>query len=330
MNLIPRRSLLALAAVAAIALPALGARADDFPSKPITILLGFGPGGTTDTAVRLYGEKMSEILGVPVLIENKPGGQQLNVIREIKRAKPDGYTLYAATGSALVQNPALRDNLSYSLDDFTPISRLIDNPGVIFVDPDLPVKNISELIGYAKTHPDTFTYAAAGVGSAGHLYTEALLSLAGAQATGVQYSADNEVIREVVAGNAQMGTMSTLNSVPLIKAGELHALAVTTEERLPILPDVPALPELGIPGIEHLSPYTFIALVGPAGMPEEVTRKLSETIMQIGAMPEIQDRIRNTLFSIPSASSPEDFKAFIAEQISLWEPLKSKVELPGL
>lgn len=327
---IDRRSLLFAIGAAACIIP-MEAPAQDYPSRPITILLGFGPGGNTDTTARLYAEKMSELLGVPVLIENKPGGQQLNVIREILRAEPDGYTLYATTGSMLVQNPALRESLSYDVfKDFTLISRLADNPGVVFIDPDLPVNSLLELTEYAKANPDTFNYGTAGIGSAGHLYAEAIFDLTGAGATQITYTSDAEVIREVIAGNVQMGIMTTTNTVPQVQAGNIRALAVISDERLPYLPDVPALPELGIPGLEPLSPHTFIALVGPSGLPTDIADLLSETVMKIGEMPDIQERIRDTLYAEPSTSTPEEFQAFIEEQVELWKPLRSQVQLPGL
>jgi tripartite-type tricarboxylate transporter receptor subunit TctC len=320
-----------LAAAGAAVLPVTTAMAQDFPSKPIKVLVAFAPGGTTDTVARLYGQKLSEVLKQPVLIENKPGGFQLAAIRELKNSKPDGYTLMAGTSSALVQNPALRKNIPYDVfKDFTLISNMVTHSAVIFVRNDFPAKTRAELVEYAKAHPDDLNYAHAGIGSAGHLYAEAVLNLAGIKATAIAYSSDSEVVREIVAGNVQMSVQSTLNTVPQIKSGKIRALAVTTPERLSYLPDVPALNEIGIKGIADLHPYTFISLVGPAGLPADIVKTLNDAVVQVAAMPDVQTRVRETLFSEPTASSPEEFKAFIERQIAVWKDVGKTVDLPDL
>ena len=318
-----RVAVLALGAI--LALPAF---AQQFPSKPIRIILAFAPGGTTDTVARLYGQKMSELLGTPIIIDNKPGGQQLVAIRALMQAPPDGYTLFAATGSALAQNPPLRKDLPYDpLKDFSLIGIAVTNPGVIFINVDLPVRSMRELVAYSIANPGKLNYGSAGVGTAGHLAIELLMSITGMKMTHVPYKADSEVIREVIAGNVHVGIMTTLNTVSFVNAGKIRAVAVTTEERLPYLPDVPSLPQTGIKGIIALDPHTFISFVGPAGMPAAVVARLNEAINKVSAMPDVASRVRGTLYAEPATTTPASFREFVEKEQVKWKAIAKTVNL---
>ncbi|HSV83068.1 MAG TPA: tripartite tricarboxylate transporter substrate binding protein [Ramlibacter sp.] len=316
------------AALAAAVLLALPAFAQDFPSRPIKIIVAFGAGGTSDTISRLYAQKMSELLNTPVVIENKPGANQMLAIRTLTAAPPDGYTLYAAVGSTL-QNPALRHNLGYDpLKDFSLIGMAVTNPGVIFVSPSLPVRNIKELVEYGKANPGKLNYGSAGLGTAGHLAAEALMSATGLKMTHIPYKADAEVIREVMAGTVHVGIMTTLNTVPAIKAGQIRGIAVTTEKRLPYLPDVEALPEVGLKSLGALEPHTFVAFVGPAGMPPAVVAKLNETINKVSTMPDVANRVRTTFNAEPATSTPASLRQFVESQLATWREIGKTVKLP--
>jgi tripartite-type tricarboxylate transporter receptor subunit TctC len=319
-----RRTLLACAA-AVLALPAM---AQNFPSRPIRILVAFGAGGTADTVSRLYGQKMSELLGTPVIIENKPGANQTVAIHTLLSSPPDGYTLYAAVGSTL-QNAALRPNLGYDpLKDFTLIGMAVTNPGVIFVSPRLPIHTIQELVAYGKAHPGTLNYGSAGVGTAGHLAAEALMASTGLKMTHIPYKADAEVIREVVAGNVHVGIMTTLNTVAAVRAGQIRAIAVTTPKRLPYLPDVQALPEAGLKNLNALDPHTFVAIFGPAGMPTAIVAKLNDTINKVSTMPDVAERVRNTFNAEPATSTPASLREFVESQLAVWREIGKTVKLP--
>jgi tripartite-type tricarboxylate transporter receptor subunit TctC len=315
-----------LGAAALLALPAL---AQNFPSRPIKIIVAFGPGGTADTISRLYGQKMSDLLGTPVVIENKPGANQITAIRALMAAPPDGYTLYAATGSSLIQNPALRPGLPYDpLKDFTLVGMGVTNPGVIFVSPTLPIRNIKDLVAYGKANPGKLNYGSAGLGTAGHLAAEALMSATGLKMTHIPYKADSEVIRETMAGNVHVGIFTTLNTVQAVKAGQIRAIAVTSEKRLPYLPDVEALPEAGMKNLTALDPHTFISFVGPAGMPPAVVAKLNEAINKVSSTPEVADRVRNTLHAEPGTLTPTGFRQFVEAQLAVWRDIGKTVKLP--
>jgi len=322
-----RATLLGVAAL--LALPALPAWAQPYPSRPIKIIVAFGAGGTADSIARLYGQKMSEVLNTPVIIDNKPGANQITGIRALMASPPDGYTLYAATGSSLVQNPALRPGLPYDpLKDFTLVGIAVTNPGVIFVSPALPIHTIKELVAYDAANPGKLNYGSAGLGTAGHLAAEALMSATGLKMTHVPYKSDSDVIREVMGGSVHVGIMTTLNTVQAVKAGQIRAIAVTSEKRLPYLPDVQALPEVGMKNLAALDPHTFISIVGPAGMPPDVVAKLSDAINKTSAMPDVVDRVRNTLNAEPTVGTPASFRQFVDAQLAIWRGIGKTVKLP--
>ena len=307
---------------------ALPAFAQQFPSKPIRIIVAFGPGGTTDTVWRLYGQKMTELLGTPVIIDNKPGGNQMVAIRQILQAPPDGHTLYAAVGSSLVFNPALRKDLPYDpLKDFSLIGIAVISPGVIFVKPDLPIRSIGELVAYARANPGKLNYGSAGLGTAGHLSAEAILNTTQTKMTHIPYKADVDVIREVIAGNVQMGIFTTMNTVQYINAGQIRPLAVIAPHRLPYLPNVPSLAETDVKELAQLEPHTYMALVGPAGMSPAVVTRINDAVNKISAMPDVAARVRDGLYSEPATITPSDFRQFVAKEIAKWRILGKNVKL---
>jgi tripartite-type tricarboxylate transporter receptor subunit TctC len=314
-----------------LALSGQSAVAQQFPPKVIKIIIPFGAGGNADAIVRLYGQKVSELLNAPVIIENKPGGAQMIGIRALKASPADGSTLLAAVGSALIQNPALRKHLPYDpLKDFSLLGLLATNPGVIFINPDLPVHSISELVAYSNSHPGELNYGSAGIGTAGHLHAEALFSLTGIKMTHVPYTADAEVIREVMVGRVHMGIMTTTNTVPFVKAEKIRALAVEATQRLSYLPDVPTVSETDVKGLAGLEPHTFVSLVGPAGMPASVVAQLNEAINKVSSMPDVIERVRDTLYAEPVVITPENFRKFLETEIAKWKAFGKTIELPDL
>ncbi|AHG64121.1 Bug family tripartite tricarboxylate transporter substrate binding protein [Advenella mimigardefordensis] len=304
-------------------------RAQTFPSRPIRIIVGFGPGGTTDVIARSYGQLMSEQLNVSVIVDNKPGGNQINAIRTLLNSPPDGYTLYAATGSSLVQNPAIKKDLIYDpLKDFSYIGLAAKNPGVIFCNQKLPVNTLNDLVTYAAANPGQLNYASAGVGTSGHFAGEAFLHATGVKITHIPYKADAEVIREVMGGAIDMSIMTTLNTTQAIKSGKIKALAVCTASRLPYLPDVPTLRESGFNNLDVLDPYTFISLVGPAGISAATQNQLNAAMNKAATSVAFAAKIRDTLYTEPMRSSPASFREFTEKQISVWQKLAKSMTLP--
>ena len=312
-----------------VSLAVLPAMAQQFPAKPIKIIVGFGPGGTADSVARLYGQKISELLGTPVIVDNKPGGNQVMAIRTLMSSPPDGYTLFAATGSALVQNPALRANLPYDpLKDFSLIGLAVTNPGVVIVSPDLPVKSMSELVAYAAANPGKLNYGSAGIGTAGHLAVEALMNATGTKLNHIPYKSDTDVIREIMGGNVQLAIFTTLNTVSFINSGKIRALAVTSPRRLPYLPNVPSIAETDVKGLSSLDPNTFISFVGPAGMPAPVVARLNEAVNKASSSPDIAARVRNSFYAEPATTTPATFRDFVEAELAKWRTVGKTVKLP--
>ena len=322
------RKVARLATLCVVAMLTGSALAQDYPSQPIKILVGFGSGGATDAISRLYARYMSDILRTPVIVDNKPGANQLVAINALKNSRPNGYTLYVATGSSLAQNPALRSDLGYDpLKDFTLIGMEATIAGVVFVNNDLPVHSIGELVAYAAAHPNTLNYGSAGQGTAGHLANEALSSATGMKITHIPYKSDADVIREVMAGTVQVGIETTLSSIPAIRAGKIRAIAVTSATRLPFLPDVPSVAESGYKSLANLGPHSFYALVGPAGLPAPIVARLNDTLNQISAMPEVVTKMRATFYAEPEQSTPASFRAFVESEQSKWRTIGKTVKI---
>jgi tripartite-type tricarboxylate transporter receptor subunit TctC len=274
---------------------------------------------------------MAELLNVPVVIENRAGANQVAAIRMVQAAAPDGYTLLAGTGSFLVQNPALRKNLYYDpLKNFTLVGMAVINAAVIVISPDVPVKSLAEFISYVGARPGELNYGSGGVGSAGHIFAEALLTLTGLKMTHVAYHGDPDVLLDLTRGTVKMAVLTTLNTTSLIKAGKINALATTTSERVPYLPDVPTLAETRVSGLAELAPYTFISFVGPEGLPAQVTAKLNEAINNVSQTPELAARVRDTLYSTPAISSPAGFRAFVVTEIEKWRRFGDRLNLPAI
>jgi tripartite-type tricarboxylate transporter receptor subunit TctC len=319
-----RAALLACATTLAFAASA----ADPYPARPVKLIVAFGAGGSGDQVARLYGQKMSEILGQPIVVENKPGAQQMVAIRSLQASAPDGYTLYLGTGSSMAQNPALRKDLGYDpRKDFAIVGMLGTVTGVVFCDPKLPVKNMKEFVAYAKANPGKLNYGSAGIGTAGHLAGELLASATGIRMAHIAYKSDADVIREVMAGTVQLGIMTTVNTVQHVKAGNIRGLAVTTSKRLPYLPEVESLSETGIKGMADLEPHTFYTLVGPAGMPAPVVERLVAAIDKASADPDVATRMRTMFYAEPMTGTPATTRAFLDKEFAKWAALSSSIKV---
>lgn len=306
-----------------------GARAQTaYPNRPIRIVVGFGAGGSADAIVRQYAIKMGELLQAPVVVENRPGANQLVAIRALQNAAPDGYTLYGATKSSLSQNPALRKDLGYDpLRDFSLIGMMATIPGVVFVNNEVPVKSIAELVAFAKANPGKLNYASAGLGSADHLAMEAFLHSTGTQMVHIPYKSASEQVREAIAGNVQVVIAPAAGIVPFIASGRVRALAVTAPTRLASLPEVPSIKETGVKGLGDIEPHTYIALAGPSGLPAPVVAQLNEAINKVSALPNFAARVRNELGSEPATGSPAALQQQVGYELARWRALAPSIRL---
>ncbi len=303
----------AFAALAAWAISGPAA-AQLFPSKPIKIVVPYTPGGPTDIPARLVGQKLSEILGQPVVIDNKPGAGGNIGADAVAKAPADGYTLLlVTTGHAI--NPALYPRLGYDLTkDLVPISQLTSSPMVVTVNPGLGVNSIKELIALSKAKPGTLSFASAGNGSSTHLAPELFSTMAGIKMNHIPYKGSVPALTDVMAGNVQVAFDYMTSAMPFVRDGKLKGLATTGATRSPGAPDLPTVAEAGVPGFEVIG---WNGVMAPAGTPPDVIAKLNAAIKQALATPDVSQRIAGLGASV-HWNTPADFGAFVKAEVAKW------------
>ena len=311
---LPRRQFLHLAAGAA-ALPAVSriARAQAYPSRPLRIIVGFSAGGTTDIGARLIAQWLSERLGQPFVIENRPGVGTHIATEAVVRAPADGYTLLMVTGANAI-NTTLYDKLNYNfVRDIAPIASVIRSPFVLEVYPAVPVKTVPELITYAKANPGKINMASFGTGSASHLSGEMFKTITGIEMVHVPYRGSAPMLIDLLSGQVQLAFDNLPASIEQIRAGKLRPLAVTTATRSEALPDVPTLGEI-LPGYEASA---WIGVGAPKNTPAEIIDKLNKEINAALADPKIKARFTDLSGSVLSGSTA-DFATLIAAETEKW------------
>ena len=294
------------------ALTAFPALAQDWPKqKPIHIIVGFPPASTTDLVARLVAPKLQETLGQSVIVENKPGASGNLAAQQVKRAAPDGYTLFA-TSVAYAVNPSLYANAGYDpLTDFIPVILAPSTPNIITVNPSVPAKNLQELITLARK--EKLSYASSGIGTTTHLSVERIKMAAGIDITHVPY-APAQAVGAAVAGHTQISSTSMPPAVPHVKAGRVRAIAVTSAQRSPALPDVPTVNEQGFSGFDDL---TWIGFFAPAGMPQDLVNHLNAEISRALSSRDVQEKLAQLGLEWKTNTSGE-FAAFLREEVQKW------------
>jgi len=324
MNTLSRRQFLATTALAATAAHA----ADVYPARPIRMVLGFGAGGTTDAIARYYAQKLTEVLKVAVIVDNKPGAGQMLAIRTVMAAPPDGYTLYAGTASALSQGPGVRKDVAYDpLKDFTYVGLMASTPGVFVVAPNLPVRSMADLVRHANDSGGRLNYASSGIGSSSHLQTEYLLKVTGMQITHIPFKSDADIMRELTAGAVQLGMSSVQGAMSSIAAGRVRPIAVTGARRMKSLPAVPSLTELDYKGIEGIDPYSYYGVVGPVGLPPAIVSVLNDAINQVSRMPDVAAHVQEKLYSDAGLGSAESFRQYVQRDLAKWSAFSRYVKV---
>ena len=309
-----RRTFLQLAAAAA-ALPALprAATAQAWPSRPLRLVVGFPAGGTTDIAARLIGQWLSERLGQPVVIENRPGAGANLAAETVVRAPPDGYTLLAATSSNVI-NTTFYEKLSFNfVRDIAMVAGVTRSPLVLEVHPSLPVKSVPELIAHAKANPGKIALASFGTGTTSHVAGELFKMTAGVDMLHVPYRGSAPLVTDLLSGLVQAAFDNLPASIEHIRAGKLRALAVGTAERSPALPDVPTVAEF-LPGFEASA---WVAVGAPKATPAEIVERLNREINAGLADPRIKARLAE-LGGTVFVGTPADFDRLVAEQTEKW------------
>ena len=311
---LPRRAFLYLATgVATLPSVSIIARAQAYPSKPLRWIVGFPPGGGADTVARIMGQWLSERLGQPVIVENRPGAGTNIAVQAVVNSPPDGYTLLFLGASAIV-NTSMYENLPFDLQrDIAPVSGLIDYPMVMAAHPSVPAKTIAEFITYAKANPHKISMASFGSGSASHLAGELFKLMAGVDLVHVPYRGGAAMITDLVGGQVQVGFDVMPTSIPHIRTGALRALGVTNTKRYEGLPDVPSIAET-VPGYEA---RTWAGVGVPKGTPTSIILRLNHEINDGLANAAIRTRLAD-IGTIPMVFTPNEFGAFIAAETEKW------------
>ncbi len=307
-------SWLSLAIVTTAFVCGTGARADEYPAKPIRLVVPFAPGGAADTTARMLGEALSKQLGQPVIVENKPGGGATVGATLVANSAADGYTVLYTTPGPQITNPYLMAKLSYNPDDLVPVSRVAWFPNVLVVNPSLPVSNIRELIDYARQNPGRVNFGSAGIGASSHLAGELFKTAANIQISHVPYKGTGQVISDLVGGNIQMSIDSLSVYMPYIKSGQVRALGVAMPQRSSLLPDVPPIADQ----IKGFDATAVNYLTVPKGTPAAVIDRLNKAVVTVLSNPALRDRMISMGLE-PKSSTPQEMALEIQSERNKWK-----------
>jgi len=299
----------------ALAVATAGSAAQSFPSRPVRIVVGFPAGGPLDQHARLLSDRLQAVLGQPVLIDYKAGAGGTVGAQEVMKAAPDGHTLMLANTGVMVINPALYSRLPYAtLKDFVPVARTAMQPLALLVNPKLPVTTLKEFIDYTRARPGQINYGSAGNGGISHLVPEMFKTATGLFMVHIPYRGSAPAFTDLMAGQVQFMAESIPQAANYHKQGKVRALAVTSRERNPALPDIPTVMESGLKNFEVVGFYGFLT---PAGTPKDVVAKLSDAFRQVLAQAEIRNRMI-TQGADPAFLGADDFAKFLASEMPRW------------
>jgi tripartite-type tricarboxylate transporter receptor subunit TctC len=299
--------------VLAVASATGSAQAQTYPTRTVTIVTPFAAGSVTDAAARMIGEHLQQALGQPFVIENKAGGGGLIAAAHVARAQPDGHTLLLTTNSTHSAAQALFKTVPYDpIKDFTPIARIGSFPTILAVSPKAPVKNVTELVAFAKANPGKLSFGHGN--STGQVAGESLKQRTGIDLVRVPYRSNPMMVTDLISDHIQVGFPDFNTGLPQVREGRMRALAVLTRERSPVLPDVPTLHETVAPDFDLLA---WAGLFGPAGMPPEAVETLAKVIEKFLAGPEVQAKLRNSGIEV-FWSGPKEFKAYVGTELVKW------------
>ena len=309
-----RRALtLLLALILAGASANAGAQA--YPAKPIRLVVGFAPGGAADYVARAIGESLGRVVGQSIVIENRAGACSSIAADFVAKSAPDGYTMLIASPSSISVNPALNPKLGYSLRDLAPITKVSTSPLLVAVNPAIGVSSIRDLIAAAKKAPGQLNYATSGNGSAPHLAGVLFTRLAGVDMVHVPFKGGGPAVQSVLAGDTQVTFATPPSVLPLVQAGRLRALAVTSRLRTPLVPDLPGMEEAGLPGYEMSFWYGFFV---PVATRPEIVKKLFDATISALQQPDVKQALAREGTETAASRSPEEFAAFLAEDAQFW------------
>lgn len=320
-----KSSLLALG-IGTLLLSASSSWAQNYPNKPITLVVPYAAGGATDSASRMLANKLKDVLGQPVIIENKPGAGTVVAAAAVTRAPKDGYTLMMITASTVATAPHLHKTLTYKPEDLAPVSMVVKVPMVLAAKKDLQIKTVKEFVEYAKANPGALTYSTSGTGSTTHLAGELLSKFAGIKMREVPYRSSSLGMNDVMGGNVDLCVESVSLTAPQHDAGNLRVIASFSDRRSDQLPNVPTFKESGLPKVVA---DTWFAVAVPAGTSPDIIKKLSEAIRTALADPDTSDKLRQAGF-FPEASTPEELGALIKQEYEVWGEVIAGAQIPKL
>lgn len=300
---------------AALAIASSVATAQNYPTRPVRLVITYPPGGTTDFVGRPVAQKLSELLGQQVVVDNRGGAGGVIGTMIVAQAPPDGYTLLLGTSAGMLINPLLMSKLPYDgFRDFQPISRTNINPQALVANAALPTNNVKELIAYAKAHPGKLNAASSGVGTPNHLGTEMLKHLAKVDIVHVAYKGGGPAMTDLIAGQVQLQFSSIPTVLTHVKAGRIKILAIGSAKRSPALPDVPTIAEGGVPGYEYT---TWYGVFGPRGLPQPTVTLLNRAVTKAVLSPEVSSRLAPA-GAEPSPSTPAELTQYMKEESARW------------
>jgi len=308
----------ACAVVVALALPGLARAQAAWPRQSIRFVVPFAPGGTSEIVARTVANELTHQLGQTVFVDNKGGGAGIPAMQEVAKALPDGHTIILGHVGTLAVHPVIFPNLPFDVNrDFVPVTLLAKVPNLFVIHPDVPAKDFNEFVAYVKSNPGKLNYGSAGNASAGHLAMEYLKLVTGMFITHIPYRGTGPALTDLLAGRTQAFSAGTPALLPHIRAGRLRAIAMGTARRLPVLPDVPTVAEMGYKDFETSQWYGILA---PAGTPREVVKRLQEESLIALKSNSVTERFASDS-AIGGGGPPEEFAAFIAQQQKVWKDI---------
>jgi tripartite-type tricarboxylate transporter receptor subunit TctC len=313
-----KRSTFLAAALSAALLPLAATAQTDWPTKPVTMVVPYPPGGVNDAVARVYADRLTAILGKTVVVDNRAGAATTVASNFVAKAPPDGYTIYAG-GTSLVVNPALSSNVQYDPHkSFDLVSLMSLTPFILHVNADFPPRTMAELIEYLKANPGKFNIASSGVGATNHMSAELFKARAGVKITTVPYRGGAQGGQDVAAGNAQMMFSASLEAKPFLDSKKTRAIAISSLTRSPAFPDIPTVAESA--NLPDFQAIFWQGMVVPAGTPRPIIDKLQAAIARVAGDPEVIERFKIQGVEIRS-STPEEFKTFYLKEEKVWTTL---------